>query len=59
MHRWLRENLETTAKSLAQPDSRYGLEVRALLAQPDDAAPDQLRAHVDALKQIEDSLESA
>jgi Tfp pilus assembly protein PilP len=59
MHQWLRQNLETTAKSLTQPDSRYALELRALLAQPDDAAPDQLRAHVEALKQIEDSLESA
>jgi hypothetical protein len=59
MHQWLRQNLETTAKSLTQPDSRYALEVRALLAQPDDAAPDQLRAHVETLKQIEDGLESA
>jgi hypothetical protein len=59
MHRWLRQNLETTAKSLTQPDSRYSLEVRALLAQPDDAAPNQLRVHVEALKQIEDGLESA
>jgi hypothetical protein len=59
MHQWLRHDLETTATSLSQPDSSYGLEIHALLAQPDDAAPDELRAHSDALKQIEDSLESA
>lgn len=59
MHEWLRENLQTTSKSLTQPGSRYGQEIRALLAEPDDAAPDRLRAHASALKQIEDSLESA
>jgi hypothetical protein len=59
MHRWLRQNLQTAAKSLTRPDSRYGEEIRALLAQPDDAAPNELRAHVAMLKQIEDSLESA
>jgi len=30
-----------------------------LLHTADDAAPDELRAHSDKLKQIEDSLESA
>jgi hypothetical protein len=59
MHEWLRDNLQTTASSLTQPDSRYGAEIRTLLAEPDDAAPDELRAHADRLKQIEDSLESA
>jgi hypothetical protein len=59
MHRWLRDNLQTAAKSLAQPDSRYGQEIRTLLRQPDDAPPDELRAHVEVLKNIEDSLESA
>jgi hypothetical protein len=59
MHQWLRDNLQTTSKSLTQPDSRYGQEVRALLAEPDDASPEEIRAHSDRLKQIEDSLESA
>jgi hypothetical protein len=59
MHEWLRDNLQTTASSLTRPDSRYGAEIRTLLAEPDDAAPAELRAHADRLKQIEDSLESA
>ena len=59
MHRWLRDNLQTTASSLTDPDARYAAEIAALLAEPDDTAPDQLRAHADKLKQIEDSLESA
>jgi hypothetical protein len=59
MHQWLRQQLESSATSLSQPDSRYGLEIHALLAEPDDAAPDQFRAHADVLKQIEDDLESA
>jgi hypothetical protein len=59
MRQDLREQLQTTAKSLTEPNSRYGQDIRALLAEPDDAAPDQLRAHADRLKQIEDSLESA
>jgi len=33
--------------------------IHALLRQPDDAAPEELRAHADKLKQIEDNLESA
>lgn len=59
MHSWLRESLETTAKSLTHPDSRYGQEIRVLLTQSDDTAPDRLRIHADILKQIESSLESA
>ena len=59
MHQWLRENLKTASTSLTQPDSRYGLEIRALLAEPDDAAPDELRSHAEVLKTIEDQLESA
>jgi hypothetical protein len=59
MRQWLRDGLTTTASSLTQPDSRYGAEIRTLLAEPDDAAPDELRVHVGRLKQIEDSLESA
>jgi hypothetical protein len=59
MHRWLRDNLKTASKSLTQPNSRYGQEVQALLAEPDGAPPEELRAHSNTLKQIEDSLESA
>jgi hypothetical protein len=59
MRKQLREQLQSTAKSLKQPDSRYGREIGAVLAQPDDAQPARLRAHADALKQIEDGLESA
>jgi uncharacterized lipoprotein len=55
----IREQLETTAKSLAQPQSDYGQEIAALLREPDSAAPTELRAHASRLKQIEDSLESA
>ena len=59
MHRWLRENLKTASTSLTQPKSPYGKEIERLLAEPDDAAPEELRAHSDKLKQIEDQLESA
>lgn len=59
MHEWLRDQLEATSTSLAQPGSAYGQEIKALLDQPDDAAPDELRAHSGKLKQIEDQLESA
>ncbi len=59
MHEWLREQLQTTSKSLTEPDDRYAIEIEALRRQPDDAAPEELRAHADKLKQIEDKLESA
>lgn len=59
MRRSVREQLQTASQSLTQADSRYGEELAALLAQPDDAAPEELRAHADKLKQIEDGLESA
>ncbi len=59
MRQQLREELQTNASSLTQPHSRYALEIQALLAEPDDAAPEELRAHSDKLKQIEDGLESA
>jgi hypothetical protein len=58
MRRWLRQELQAAAASLTRPDTRYAFEIDALLAQPDDAAPQELRAHADKLKQIEDSLES-
>ena len=59
MHKWLREQLQSSSTSLTEPNSRYGQEIQALLQQPDDAAPAALRRHSDALKQIEDELESA
>jgi len=59
MHGWIRDQLQTSAQSLTEPDSAYGTEIQALLADADDAAPDELRAHSDKLKQIEDNLESA
>jgi hypothetical protein len=59
MRQDLREQLQTTAKSITQPNSRYGQEIHAVLTEPDDASPQSLRGHADQLKQIEDSLESA
>ena len=59
MHQWLRDNLQTTSTSLTQPDSAYGRQIQALLAEPDDSPGDEIRAHSEKLKQIEDSLESA
>ena len=59
MRQWLRNDLQTAASSLTRPDSDYGTEIRALLAEPEDAAPAELRAHSDRLKRIEDGLESA
>lgn len=59
MHRWLRLNLRTSLESLTEPNSAYATEIKGLLSEPDAAAPGKLRAHVEALKQIEDHLESA
>lgn len=58
MHESVREQLQSASTTLTSPDSRYAVEIQALLHQPDDAAPEELRAHVDKLKQIEDQLES-
>jgi len=55
----IREQLQTAAKALTEPKSYYGAEIQALLQQPGDAPPQQLRGHATRLKQIEDSLESA
>jgi hypothetical protein len=59
MRKQLRQQLQTEVSSLTQPDSGYGEEMHALLAEPDAAAPGELRGHADKLKQFEDSLESA
>ena len=59
MRQWLRDGLGTSRSSLARPDSTYGREMSALLAEPPDAPPGKLRAHSEALRRIEDELESA
>jgi hypothetical protein len=59
MHEWIRDGVQSSVSSLTQPNSSYGNEMRALLAEPAGAAPDVLRSHADSLKQIEDELESA
>jgi hypothetical protein len=59
MHKWLGKQLKTSAAALSQPNSAYGREIVALSSEPEDAAPQDLRAHSDKLKQIEDALESA
>src|SRR5205085_2176525 len=42
MHQWLRQQLQTASSALTSPDTAYAQEIRALLAQPDDAAPEEL-----------------
>jgi hypothetical protein len=59
MHEDLRQQLQSTAESLSQPQSAYSQEIQVVLREPDNAAPQQLRAYASKLKQIEDSLESA
>ena len=58
MRESVREQLGTTATALTQPQSQYGNEIRALVAEPADAPAAELRVHAGKLKQIEDSLES-
>ena len=58
MHKELREQLQSNRDSLARPDNTYGREISALLSLPDETSPQELRAHVAKLKQIEDRLES-
>ena len=59
MRRSLRSQIKSAKSALTMPGSRYDSEMEALLAQPDEAPPQQLRAHAERLKQIEDELESA
>jgi hypothetical protein len=59
MRQELREQLKTNASSLTMPDTPYAREIQALLAEPDDAPPEELRAHSGRLRQIENGLESA
>lgn len=55
----LEEQADAAAKALTRPDAQYAHEMRALAAEAPDAAPAELRARSDRLKQIEDQLESA
>lgn len=59
MRKSLRQQIETAKSALTVPDSAYAGEMAALLAAPADAPPQELRSHVERLKQIEDGLESA
>ena len=59
MHRWIRQEIESSSNALTEPNSPYGDQMAALLQQPDDAAPQELSARATALKKIEDQLESA
>jgi len=59
MHRQLRQQLQAASTSLTRPSSAYAAEIAAVLRARDDAAPAQLRAHAERLKQVEDNLESA
>jgi hypothetical protein len=59
MHKELRRELQRSLAGLSEPGSSYGEEIRALLREPDDGTPEQLRTHAARLKQIEDRLESA
>jgi len=59
LHRWLRDDLQTAISSLSEPNSPYGDQMKALLAEPPDTAAFALRARAESLKQIEDGLESA
>ena len=59
MRQQLREQLQTNASSLTSSETPYAREIQALLAEPDNAPPEELRAHSDKLRQIENGLESA
>lgn len=59
MRGWLRDDLRTAEQALSLRHSPYAGEMRALLAEPADASSADLRAHAEALKRIEDHLESA
>jgi hypothetical protein len=55
----VREQLLSLSQGFTQQDAPYVGIVGDLLSQPDDAPALQLRARAEALKTIEDSLESA
>ena len=55
----LKQQAGTAAEGLTVPDSDYRREMQALAGEPFDAAPADLNARSQRLKQIEDQLESA
>jgi hypothetical protein len=59
MRAQIREQLQAIPASLTEQDGPYAKAIGAVLLQPDDAAPQQLRGYADALKRQEDALESA
>jgi hypothetical protein len=59
MRKELRQQLQSSQSSLTVPGSRYANEIRILVNEPDNARPEELRAHAAVLKQIETELESA
>ena len=59
MRKAVRQQLQTNSKSLTDPSAPYAQEIAALLREPTDAQPAELRTHASKLKQIEDRLESS
>jgi hypothetical protein len=59
MRKSLKRQAGSAAKALTQVNSDYAAEMQAIAAAPVDAAPVELRARSERLKQIEDQLESA
>jgi hypothetical protein len=55
----VRDQLQSSLKSLTEPKSQYGSEIEALLREPGDASPRELRAHAGRLMKAEKLLESA
>jgi len=55
----LSEQAGNAVNSLTEPSAPYAREMRALAGEPLDAAPADLNARSQRLKQIEDQLESA
>src|SRR4051794_29876580 len=49
----VRQELEDAIAGLSDPKAAYANEMKAVLAEPDDADPAQLQRHVDRFKQIE------
>jgi hypothetical protein len=56
MRQSIRKQLKATSKSLVVPGSRYAQEIDALLAQPADSDPNDLRAYADRLADMQDKL---
>ena len=59
MRKAVRQQLQTNSTSLSNPNAPYAQEIAALLREPDDAQPAELRARANKLKRQEDSLESS